>query len=34
VGKTVSGTVWRIRRRRSTESVDGLALSAKILIIK
>jgi hypothetical protein len=34
VGKTVSGTLRRIRRRRATESVAGLALSAKILIIK
>jgi hypothetical protein len=33
VGKSVSGTVRRIRRR-ATESVAGLALSAKILIIK
>jgi hypothetical protein len=31
VGKTVSGT---IRRRRATESVAGLALSAKLFIIK
>jgi hypothetical protein len=34
VGKTVSGTVRRIRRRRATENVAGLALPAKILIIK
>jgi hypothetical protein len=33
VGKSVSGTVRRIRRRRATESVAGLALSAKILMI-
>jgi hypothetical protein len=30
VGKSFSGTNRRIRRRRTTESVAGLALSAKI----
>jgi hypothetical protein len=34
VGKTVPGTVRRIGRRRAIESVAGLALPAKILIIK
>jgi hypothetical protein len=30
VGKSVSGTKRRIRRRRATENVAGSALSAKI----
>jgi hypothetical protein len=30
VGKSVSGTERRIRSRRTTESVAGLALSAKL----
>jgi hypothetical protein len=30
VRKSVSGTEKRIRRRRATESVAGLALAAKI----
>jgi hypothetical protein len=30
VGKSVSGTVRRIRRRRATESEAGLALSVNI----
>jgi hypothetical protein len=34
VGKSVSGTVRGIKRRRATERVAGLALSAKILLIK
>jgi hypothetical protein len=34
VGKSVSGTVRRIRGRRASECVAVLALSVKILTIK